>query len=152
MASAGRDQRGEPAAPGGTVGDQRGTTRRIGSAEQILDASIGTLGQPVRGDHRPQHVASEPLERGAVGGIDGRVGVKRESVDDRGAMSDRRLDALGPRVRQRHRKLHRLGLRLGELIDLVVDGRVGVATREQPRGPANDANGEHGDVLVSRRR
>ena len=59
------------------------------------------------------------------------------------------------RVGLRHRQLHRLGLRLGERIDLVVDGRVGVATREQPRDPADDANGEHGDlldVLVSRRR
>ena len=66
VTSARRDQGREPTAPGGTVGDPRGAAGGVCAAEVILDAAIGTQGQAVGGDQRPEHVADEPLERGAI--------------------------------------------------------------------------------------
>jgi len=80
--------------------------------------------------------------------------VKGEAVDERAAPSRRRRcrRCPGPRFRQRHRQLHGLGLGLVERVERVVDGGVGVATREQAHDAADDTNGEHLDVLVCGRR
>lgn len=103
VASAGRDQSGKPTVPRGPVGHPRGPAGRIGTADVVLDAAIGTHGQAVRGDHGPQDSAREPLERGTVGSIDRGVGLEGEAVDERAPTSARR-PGLGPRFRERHRQ------------------------------------------------
>ncbi len=55
-----------------------------------MDRACGTCtrrepnGDAVGGDDGPQDIASEALEPGAVGGVDGGVGVERTSIDDGG--------------------------------------------------------------------
>jgi len=112
-----------------------------------LDAAIGTHGQSVGRDQRSEQIADEPLERGAVAGIDGGVGMEREAIDERAAAARRG----GSRRRLGKRQLHGLGLGVGERVGLVVD-RIAVATLEQAADPAHDARGDLLDVLVGGRR
>ena len=102
VTSAWRDQGREPTAPGRTVGDPRGAAGGLGSSEVVLDAAIGTQGQAVGRDQRPEHVADESLERGAITRVDDGVGMEGEAIDERCAAA-RREDSrrgLGKRDRQ----------------------------------------------------
>ena len=101
VTSARRDQGREPTAPGGSVGDPRGAAGGIGSSEVGLDAAIGTRGEAVGRDQGSEQVANEPLERGSVGGIDGRVGMEGEAIDERCAAARRGGSRL--KLGKRHR-------------------------------------------------
>ena len=100
VTSAGRDQGCEPPAPVAAVGDPRRTAGGIGSSELVLDAAIGTHGQSVGRDQRSEQIADEPLERGAVAGIDGGVGMEREAVEPARPFEPRILSPLRMPFRQ----------------------------------------------------
>ena len=144
-----RDEGGEAATEGGTVGYPRGPAGRIRAAEAILDATVGAPSHPSGGDERTEQVASETLEAGAVARIGDGVGVEREAIDPRAAVTWPPRWVGRARRRRQEGELDRLDLGMSQLVDLGL-GVLGVLG-EHPGDAADDAGRDGSDLLVGRR-
>jgi len=145
------DQRRQATAPRRAVGDPRGAPGWIGFAEPILDATIGANGDAVGGDDRPQDVAREAFEPGAVGGVDRGIGVERKSIDDGRTPARRGRDGCARARVGRQGQLRGLRTCLVERVGfVVVAGIPFVATFQQALDSTDDPHRDGKDVVVGR--